>query len=206
MAAKQNKLLVPRLVEEAASHRNLDVLDEVADGEIARAARHRIGPSGDSFPDFRTEITGLIAEGEKVAVHFRCPGTHPGEWPGHPPAGRRFQDVSGVILGREPGTDHWIPPEVGRPTEQVPGVLVYLVYAPLWYGNTEYIRLRILQMLDSAAEPVHALVLDANGMSDIDYTGVRTLGELIAELKQRKVATAIAPRLIRRQLKRGGLL
>ena len=93
---------------------------------------------------------------------------------------RRAARPSGVILGREPGTDHWIPPDVGEPTEQVPGILVYLIYAPLWYGNAEYIRLRILQMLDSSAEPVRALVLDANGISDIDYTGVRMLGELLA--------------------------
>ena len=43
---------------------------------------------------------------------------------------RRTARPSGVILGREPGTDHWIPPDVGQPTEQVPGVLVYLIYAP----------------------------------------------------------------------------
>jgi len=87
-------------------------------------------------------------------------------------------------------------------------VIAYLIYAPLWYGNAEYIRQRILQMLDSATEPVHALVLDANGMSDIDYTGVRKLGGLIAELKQRQVATVIArsSHLIHRELKRSGLL
>jgi len=121
---------------------------------------------------------------------------------------RRAARPSGVILGREPGTVHWIPPDVGHPTEQVPGILVYLIYAPLWYGNAEYVRLRILQMFDSAADPVHALVLDANGMSDIDYTGVRMLGELIAELKQRKATIGIArsSHLIHRQLKRGGLL
>jgi len=121
---------------------------------------------------------------------------------------RRAARPTGVILGREPGTDHWIPPDVGQPTEQVPGVIAYLIYAPLWYGNAEYIRQRILQMLDSAAEPVHALVLDANGMSDIDYTGVRKLGGLIAELKQRQVATVIArsSHLIHRELKRSGLL
>jgi sulfate permease, SulP family len=121
---------------------------------------------------------------------------------------RRAARPSGVMLGREPGTDHWIPPDIGRPTQQVSGVLVYLIYAPLWYGNAEYIRLRILQMLESAAEPVHGLVLDANGISDIDYTGVRMLDELSAELKQRKVATAIArsSRLIHRELKRSGLL
>ena len=45
---------------------------------------------------------------------------------------RRTARPRDVILGREPGTDHWIPSDVGRPTEQVPGVIVYLLYAPTW--------------------------------------------------------------------------
>jgi predicted ester cyclase len=100
MAAEQNKLLVRRLVEEAVNRSNLDVLDEVADGEIALAARYWIGPFRDSFPDFRMQIIDLIAEGEKVAAHFRCSGTHLGEWMGHPPTGRRFQDVDEIYIFR----------------------------------------------------------------------------------------------------------
>ena len=84
---------------------------------------------------------------------------------------RRAARPRGVILGREPGTDHWIPRDLGRPTEQVPGVVVYLLYAPLWYGNADYVRLQVHQLLDAGSGPVHALVLDANGISDIDFTG-----------------------------------
>ena len=64
---------------------------------------------------------------------------------------RRAARPRDVILGRERGTEHWIPPDIGRPTEQVPGVIVYLLYAPLWYGNAGYIRTRIREILDSAA-------------------------------------------------------
>jgi predicted ester cyclase len=56
------------------------------------------GRPGDSFPDVRMQITGLIAEGEKVAAHFRCPGTHLGECLGHPPAGRRFHDAGQIYI------------------------------------------------------------------------------------------------------------
>jgi predicted ester cyclase len=100
MAADQNKLLVRRFVEEAVNQGNLDVLDEVADGEIAVAARHWIGPFRKSFPDFQIEIIDLIAEGERVAAHFRCSGTHLGEWMGHPPTGRRFHDVDEIYIFR----------------------------------------------------------------------------------------------------------
>jgi predicted ester cyclase len=96
MTAEQNKLLVRRLVEEAVNPGNLDVLDELADGEMAAAARRWIGPFRDSFPDFRMEILDLVADGEKVAAHFRCSGTHLGEWMGHPPTGRRFQDIDEI--------------------------------------------------------------------------------------------------------------
>jgi predicted ester cyclase len=103
MTAEQNKALVRRLVEEAVNPRNPDVLDEVAMGEFALAARRWVRPFRDSFPDFRMEIVDLVADNEKVAAHFRCSGTHLGEWMGHPPTGRRFQDVDEIYIFRVSG-------------------------------------------------------------------------------------------------------
>ncbi len=121
---------------------------------------------------------------------------------------RRAARPRDVLLGREPGTDHWIPPDVGHPTEQVPGVIVFYVYAPLWYGNAEYIRSRIRQVVGSPTPSVHALVLDANAMSDIDYTGARILGALADELRHQGVTLAIArsSHLVHHDLKHSGLL
>jgi len=103
MTAEQNKLLVRRLVEEAGNPGNLDVLDEVAKGEFAVAARRWVGPFRGSFPDFRMEIVDLVADSEKVAAHFRCSGTHLGEWMGHPPTGRRFHNVDEMYIFRVTG-------------------------------------------------------------------------------------------------------
>src|ERR1700746_745101 len=103
MTAEQNKLLIQRLVEEAVNPSNLDVLDEVGKGDFAVAARRWIGPFRDSFPDFTMEIADLVADGEKVAAHFRCSGTHLGEWAGHPPTGRRFADVDEIYIFRVSG-------------------------------------------------------------------------------------------------------
>ena len=121
---------------------------------------------------------------------------------------RRTARPRDVVLGRVPGTEHWIPPDVGRPTEGVPGVIVYLMYAPLWYGNAGYFRSRVGQIVASAPHPVHALVLDADAMSDIDFTGARTLGELATELRQQGVALAIARSShdVHHDLKHSGLL
>ncbi len=121
---------------------------------------------------------------------------------------RRTLRPRDTVLGREPGTDHWIPRDIGRPTEQVAGVIVYLVYAPLWYGNSDYFRERLRELLHAAPDPVRTIILDANAMSDIDYTGLQALRGLVSELAETGVALGIAraSRLVHRELKHGALL
>jgi SulP family sulfate permease len=120
---------------------------------------------------------------------------------------RRSARPQDSVLGRAAGTDHWIPVDVGAATEQVPGILVYLVYAPLWYGNADYLRLRVGDLVAAAPGPVRALVLDANGMSDIDYTGMQALRELTAALARRGVSVEIAraSNLVHHDLGRGAV-
>jgi predicted ester cyclase len=95
-----NKQLVRRLVEEAINGRNLDVIRELADGELARAARRWIGPFRASFPDFTMEVVDVIAEGDRVVGHFRCSGTHLGEWNGIQPTGKRFHEIDEIYIFR----------------------------------------------------------------------------------------------------------
>ena len=121
---------------------------------------------------------------------------------------RRSARPRDAVLGREPGTDHWIPVDIGYQTEQVRGVLVYLVYAPLWYGNADYIRLRVHALVDAAPTPPAAVILDANAMSDIDFTGLAALRELAAELRDDGITLAIAraSHLVHHNLRHGALL
>ncbi len=98
MSVEENKLLVRRLVEEAVARRNIDVLDELAAGEFAEVAKRWVRPFQSAFPDFEMEIVELIAEGEKVVAHFKCSGTHRGEWLGVPATGRRFDGVDEIYI------------------------------------------------------------------------------------------------------------
>jgi predicted ester cyclase len=98
MSLEANKALVRRLVDEVVNARDESVLDELADGEVAAAARRWIGPFREAFPDFRMEIVRLVAEGDLVAAHFKCSGTHRGEWRGRAPTGRRFEAVDEVYI------------------------------------------------------------------------------------------------------------
>lgn len=100
MSVEDNKQLVRRLVDEVVNARDLAVLDEIAEGEIAAAARRWIGPFRQSFPDFTMKVIDLIAEDDTVVAHFHCSGTHQGEWHGRSATDRRFEDVDEIYIFR----------------------------------------------------------------------------------------------------------
>lgn len=96
---EHNRELVRRLVE-IVNAGDLDSIDDVASGQIAGEARRWVGPFRESFPDFRMEVVEVIAEDEKVVGYFKCSGTHSGEWRGHAPSGRRFENVDEIYIFR----------------------------------------------------------------------------------------------------------
>jgi predicted ester cyclase len=103
MSSEANKELVHHLVEEVVNQSNEAALDDVASGELADAARRWIVPFRAAFPDFRMEIVDLIAEDDKVVAHFKCSGTHRGEWRGRAPTGKRFEGVDEIYIFRVEG-------------------------------------------------------------------------------------------------------
>ncbi len=100
MSAEANKQLVRRLVDEAIAERNPNVIDEIATGEFAQAAKRWVSPFRSAFPDFEMEVVELIAEGETVVAHFKCSGTHRDDWLGVPATGRRFESVDEIYIFR----------------------------------------------------------------------------------------------------------
>jgi high affinity sulfate transporter 1 len=112
------------------------------------------------------------------------------------------------VLGRIPGTTSWAPltaPE--RPTE-IPGVLVVLFAAPLWYANATHFRAGLDHARRQPAQPPRLVVLDALGMYDVDYTGSRALSQALEALGQDGIAFAVARAgdHLKENLARGGLL
>jgi predicted ester cyclase/catechol 2,3-dioxygenase-like lactoylglutathione lyase family enzyme len=95
----EGKALVRRLVE-IVNEGDLEALEDVTSGQIAEAVRHWIGPFRDSFPDFHMEVSDVISEGDTVVGHFKCSGTHAGEWQGIPASGRRFENVDEIYIFR----------------------------------------------------------------------------------------------------------
>jgi high affinity sulfate transporter 1 len=96
------------------------------------------------------------------------------------------------VLGRIAGTTSWAPLSHGTKATQVPGVLVVLFATPLWYANAVHFRANVDHALTRAEGTPKFLVLDAMGMSDIDYTGSHALREVLDQLDRDHIEVAIA--------------
>jgi SulP family sulfate permease len=110
-------------------------------------------------------------------------------------------------LGKLPGTTSWVPVDTDAAAEETPEVLVLLFAAPIWYANAVHFHDEIRQALVNAHPAPHLVVLDAAGMNDVDFTGIRVLREVLSELDAQKISFAMARvgQHVRASLSRGGL-
>ena len=96
------------------------------------------------------------------------------------------------VLGRLSGTTSWAPLSSAGAAAQVPGVLVVLFATPLWYANAVHFRAELDGALARAIGTPTLLVLDALGMSDIDFTGSHAMSEVLDELDRHHITVAVA--------------
>ena len=105
--------------------------------------------------------------------------------------GHTYRPHTGVLVSE--GGLYWKlnPPEPGAMTE--PGIILYRFGAPLFYANAgrfaEEIR-TIVGLPDPATRPW--LVVDAEAITDLDYTAARVVLELNQELKEIGVTLVFA--------------
>ena len=95
-------------------------------------------------------------------------------------------------LARAPGSTVWWPPGRDGLGEHEAGVLVFAPAAPLNFTNTERICRRIKSAIAAKQPPIHLLVIEANGIIDIDYTGAQILRRLLTELRATNIVVALA--------------
>jgi sulfate permease, SulP family len=97
-----------------------------------------------------------------------------------------------VELARVPGSTVWWPPGAGVQGEHEPGVLVFAPAAPLNFTNAERICGEIRSAIAAQRSPVKLLVVEANAIIDIDYTGSQILLRAVAELAAMDIVVALA--------------
>ncbi len=102
MQLEENKAIVCRLLDEAYGMRNLAVGDECLSTNVVgrspgayiegiEAWKKFATAFLNAFPNLHISINDVIAEGDKVAAHWTCSGTHGGEFQGIAPTGKEVK-------------------------------------------------------------------------------------------------------------------
>ncbi len=101
MSVEENKTLIRRLFDEAASQGDFRIIDEAVAPNFVyhtSALPEYRGPEGfkrfvsehrSGAPDLRYHLDDLLAEGEEVAVRWTATGTQTGTLLGIPPTGKQ---------------------------------------------------------------------------------------------------------------------
>jgi sulfate permease, SulP family len=99
---------------------------------------------------------------------------------------------SGVIavFERIPGTSIWWPPTPHQHGERLAGVAVVGFDAPLSFLNANRFRSGLDAVLQSTSAML--IILEANGISQIDFTAAATLSEMIRDCHAKQIDFAIA--------------
>ena len=96
-----------------------------------------------------------------------------------------------VEFERIPGTSVWWPRTEPAKGEFVPGVRVIALQAPLSFLNAYHFR-RSIERFVNKGPPIRLIVIEANALVEIDYTGAAMLADLIRELRSRGLDVSIA--------------
>jgi predicted ester cyclase len=103
VSVEENKAVVRREQEELWNHTgNLDAAEEIFAPDYVEAAKQEAADFRRGFPDVRSTIEDLVAEGDKVAARWMARATHQGEYMGIPPTGKEVE-FTGISVYRIEG-------------------------------------------------------------------------------------------------------
>jgi sulfate permease, SulP family len=97
-----------------------------------------------------------------------------------------YEPHTGVLVRDAAGEWQLLPCSNARFSE--PGLLIYRFGADLFYANERRFTDELRGLARRMGPDLHALVVDASAMADLDYSAARTLRDLIAELKTHSIA------------------
>ena len=110
-------------------------------------------------------------------------------------------------LGQVEGTDTFRDLERNPDATPIPGLMIYRVDDEMFFANASFVMRDIRRRLVEADPPVSALVIDAEGVSDIDTTAIAQLVDLVTDLDAADVEVSFARvrQPVRDMIERAGL-
>lgn len=103
---------------------------------------------------------------------------------------RRAANPGVDLLGASVDADQALPVVTGAAVVTGPGVVVLRFSAPIFFANVGVLRDRVHEVVEAAVDadvPVRHLVLDLEGVTDIDVTGSEGLGQVKVWLEDRGI-------------------
>jgi high affinity sulfate transporter 1 len=97
-----------------------------------------------------------------------------------------------VTLGREPASGLYVNRARYAGAAEVPGALIVRVAGAWLYFNADYMRRRILELVDAAPADLRIVVIDLSIVPTIDMTAATTLRTMVRALKARGITVALA--------------
>jgi len=113
-----------------------------------------------------------------------------------------YRPHTGVFVVNEGDIWQVVPAVPGAVTK--PGLVIYRFGAALFYANASLLAEQIRGLVGPTPSPVRWLVVDAEAITNVDYTAARVVGELHQELADRGVVLVFgrAPASLRADLDR----
>jgi SulP family sulfate permease len=111
-------------------------------------------------------------------------------------------------LGQVEGTDTYRDVERNADAHRVPGIMVYRIDDELFFANAAFVVRDVKERLVAADPPAQVLVIDAEGVSDIDTTAIQQVDELLDDLEGAGIEVSFARvrQPVRDMLERSGLM
>jgi sulfate permease, SulP family len=92
-----------------------------------------------------------------------------------------------AVLGMVAGTSTYRDIEQYADAETLPGLVVYRFDAPVFFANADVFRDQIRELVRDAKVPVREVIVNAEGINDLDTTGIQMLERLLDDLEDQDV-------------------
>jgi SulP family sulfate permease len=88
------------------------------------------------------------------------------------------------VLGRLPGSDHFVDVARYPEAEQTPGLLIFRPNGIVFFANASRIHNRLRALVKAAATPLRAILVNLEASPEVDVTGLEMLAQLRNELRE----------------------
>jgi len=88
------------------------------------------------------------------------------------------------VLGRLPGSDHFVDVTRYAEAEQIPGLLIFRPNGVIFFANANRVYNRLWELVTAAGTSLQAIIVNLEASPEIDITGLEMLGKLRNELRE----------------------